>query len=365
MPKNNAEIFIKLSAHKKEEKDTGYLVCEDCILGSTGWLEYYAKELDINTVSPMTKIRVYRSAEELFNPDSMDTLEHKAVTIHHPKDFVNVENDQYLRKGTIYNVHRDGELLKADIIITDEKAKTIMRKIKCLSLGYKFNIVPLSDTEFAMKDIIYNHIALVERGRSKVARVQDCAIEIENKNGGINAMGLFNTKKADEQKAVTDSADIFEMLKTKIANGEITLDSIKPLFAKDEDKKADDEDKEDDKKKDDEKESEDECASKDEDKDDEKDKKDDKSDEKSEKKAKDSVEEIVDNRIAEALEKIAQKMQTAKGNDNEMFKANDTTPAPKADDRDVVLKNYFESTLNVHKNKDYKKECGSLSTLIK
>ena len=120
-----------------------------------------------------------------------------------------------------------------------------------------------------------------------------------------------------------------------------------------------------DEKKDDEKKSDDECASKDEDKDDEKDKKDDKSDEKSEKKAKDSVEEIVDSRIAEALEKIAQKMQTAKGNDNEMFKANDTTPAPKADDRDIVLKNYFENTLNVHKNKDYKKECGSLSTLIK
>ena len=365
--------YVKLSPNRKEETSTGYIICENCVLGSVGWLDYYAGELGIDGLPKHKRIRVYRSADELFNEESMRSLEQKALTISHPQDKVNIENDSNLRNGTIYNVRRDKDLLVGDIIITTEKAKKMLKKIKCLSLGYKFTIVPFNDTEFAMHDIVYNHIALVERGRSKVAHVKDSAENIETFNGGYSIMNMFK-KKEDKQTAnAKDSALV--SIKSALENGEISLDDLKNLvYAKDEEK-AEEEKKEDKK----EEEAKDECSSKDEekkseepekeakdeeeeDKEDEKAEKSEKDDKKSdEKEAKDSFEAFVTQKFDELLAKMSEKTAN-NGNDNALFEAKDEKPVEKQPEND--MKTYFEETLNVHKNKNYKKECGKLSQLI-
>ena len=361
--------YVKLSPNRKEETSTGYIICENCVLGSVGWLDYYAGELGIDGLPKHKRIRVYRIADELFNEESMRSLEQKALTISHPQDKVNIENDSNLRNGTIYNVRRDKDLLVGDIIITTEKAKKMLKKIKCLSLGYKFTIVPFNDTEFAMHDIVYNHIALVERGRSKVAHVKDSAENIETFNGGYSIMNMFK-KKEDKQTAnAKDSALV--SIKSALENGEISLDDLKNLvYAKDEEK-AEEEKKEEEAK--------DECSSKDEekkseepekeakdeeeeDKEDEKAEKSEKDDKKSdEKEAKDSFEAFVTQKFDELLAKMSEKTAN-NGNDNALFEAKDEKPVEKQPEND--MKTYFEETLNVHKNKNYKKECGKLSQLI-
>lgn len=173
----------KLSARKGLTPE-GYLVCYDVPIGRVGEQLYGAEELPDVTPDARGEIRISRPAEEVFAEESMRSYEGKPVVIEHPDVPVTPENWRELAMGHAQNVRRQGDLLLADLMITDTRAAKLitsgqMREISC---GYDAEYEETGPGAGVQRQITGNHIALVERGRCGPR----CAIQ-DHKRGGSMA----------------------------------------------------------------------------------------------------------------------------------------------------------------------------------
>lgn len=133
--------------------------------------------------------KVYRSVEEVSRYESVKSLVGKSVTdLHPPKDqngediFVNPENWKKYEVGHVLNpaYNYDSNIISSDIIIKDKEtidriltAKESGESIE-ISCGYwsvltKYSqpvIMADQEVEYEQTDIIYNHVALVPKGRA-------------------------------------------------------------------------------------------------------------------------------------------------------------------------------------------------------
>lgn len=386
--------LIQLSKNKYIEKETGYLICENAVLGSTGYQDYLAHELEINDVPPNTRIRVYRPAEEVFKPESLASLENKALVVLHPDEMVNSSNDSYLRKGNVYNVREEDGVIKGTIQVTDEDTINKTKHTKCLSLGYDLDLEPMEGEEnaFIARNIRYNHLALVPKGRSKVAQINDASCDIENQKKE-KYMSLFAKKindaekendkdekkdeivndeemkakdecgkmandeeesskeRKDEERDEREGAEedtVTKEIEKRVAKGDYTQRDLEKLLEKLKSKKGKEEIKEDYKER--------------------------KKEEK-EAKGKDSamtlfdIDNIKDEKVkAVALDEYKANLMTKKGmmfgNDSEAFKKVENTETHQVKDAEAERRSYYRNVLNPHKNKDYKKEECTLLDVI-
>ena len=167
----------------------GYLVCTDAVLGRTGSQEYTEKELGISNSNNI--VDVYRLEEYVFEEDSMNSLEGRPLTLNHPKELVTIENHNELAKGEVFNVRRDGNNIVGDIRVTDSKvAKLILdKKMRDLSLGYTQDLKYDEEKDiYYFTNIIYNHIALVKKGRAGNAIIKDEEIVMEGNEEQMEEM---------------------------------------------------------------------------------------------------------------------------------------------------------------------------------
>ena len=150
----------------------GMLICENAILGKAGVQKYHASELGLDSNSI---ILVERPEEEVFRDESLSSLRGKTLTLNHPDEDVSAENHSYLAKGFVLDVRRDGNLIRGDIKITDKDTIDLIlnKDMVELSLGYETKLEYKGSDSLVQRDIIYNHLALVERGRAEVARIVD------------------------------------------------------------------------------------------------------------------------------------------------------------------------------------------------
>lgn len=150
----------------------GMLICENAILGKAGVQKYHASELGLDSNSI---ILVERPEEEVFRDESLSSLRGKTLTLNHPDEDVSAENHSYLAKGFVLDVRRDGNLIRGDIKITDRDTIDLIlnKDMVELSLGYETKLEYKGSDSLVQRDIIYNHLALVERGRAEVARIVD------------------------------------------------------------------------------------------------------------------------------------------------------------------------------------------------
>lgn len=372
--------IIQLSKNKYIEKETGYLICENATLGSTGMQEYFAGDLGIEELAPNIRVKVYRPEEEVFKPESLASLENKAFTVYHPEEMVNSSNDSKLRKGSVYNVRREGNTIVGDIQVTDQDTIDKLQHIKCLSLGYNLDLDKMEDTEnsYIARNIKYNHLALVPKGRSKVAQINDSDQEImEDEYMSIfhRNVKVSDAEKEEEKKAkdVEEKEDVKEELEEeKKVEATDEEEKAEDCNSKDvEDCNSKDEEDEDDKKGEDEDTTE--KVEKKEEKVEEEKKEDNKEEEKvvekkEEKKIKDggemTLEEInnlQDDVRAVALAEYKAKMMADKGlvygDENSAFQKPVEEPKTAALDAEAERKSYYRNILNPHKNKDWKKEC--------
>ena len=157
--------------------NNGQLICENVILARTGYYDYRESEL-IDGGSDEKIVKVYRSPEEVFNEESIRSMNFKPLVDDHPSDNVTPETVSYLQKGFMTNVRRgtgnESSYLLADIVVTDP---AVIDKIRSgdkreLSVGYTSDIDE-QDGKYEMKNIRGNHIALCEAGRAGVAKIRD------------------------------------------------------------------------------------------------------------------------------------------------------------------------------------------------
>lgn len=147
-------------------------------LTSTGFLKvdaFLTRAGVFNYVTADGRVtRELRSPEEVFKADSLASLELVPVTDDHPSARVDATNVKDVAVGHVGDaVTRDGEKVRAKILITDAKAIAKVQAGKReTSCGYTCDVEATSGTyngapyDVVQKNIRYNHVAIVDRGRA-------------------------------------------------------------------------------------------------------------------------------------------------------------------------------------------------------
>lgn len=169
----NTYYATKISPHRGKT-DEGYLICSKVPVARIGYQFYLDKELGFEASEKIKKenngYNVYRPEEEVFSEETLSSFEGKPVTDDHPQEQVTSDNFQIYAKGNIKNVQRgDGDYkdyILADLVIWD---KELVNKIEngkqAVSVGYSCDYEE-HGKELWQKDIICNHIAIVDEGRA-------------------------------------------------------------------------------------------------------------------------------------------------------------------------------------------------------
>lgn len=158
----------------RDTKD-GYLIAMSRV-ARTGVQDYLASELGFvgNHI-----VRVNRSEDQVFSKDAMTSLSHAPVTVDHPAEMVDAASWRDLAVGEVgAEVMRDGEWLSVPLIVKDAAGIEAARSThKEISMGYSANIVDApdgADYDYDMREITFNHLALVPKGRAgSEARIGD------------------------------------------------------------------------------------------------------------------------------------------------------------------------------------------------
>ena len=150
---------------KAIKTDEGFIK-DSPIIGRTGILIY--QNADGSTR------REYRPPEEAFNIDSLASIRGKPITMGHHGLVTNETYNQSKPIGTVLSEGKqDGENIRADVVIYD--LNTDDRELSC---GYQTELEETSGVtpsgehyDAIQRNIRYNHLAIVPRGRAGNARL--------------------------------------------------------------------------------------------------------------------------------------------------------------------------------------------------
>lgn len=199
---------------KRELTPEGFLLCLDVPVARTGEMLYGIGEVPLDPGLDGL-IRVSRNAEDLFRSETLASCMGKPATLDHPEEFVTPATYASLSKGSMLNVRRgdgaDNDLMIADLLITEAEAIKAVQNdgIEEVSLGYEADYEQVSPGRGVQRNIVVNHVALVERGRCGPR----CAIgdkEMAKKTKLSFADRLrkaFMSKDADEAEKLAKEAE--------------------------------------------------------------------------------------------------------------------------------------------------------------
>ena len=145
--------------------DEGF-IRDSPIVGRTGILIYQNAD--------GTERREYRPPEEAFKADSLNSLLGKPITIGHKAMVTSKNAGKVNPVGTVLSEGRqDGNAIRADIVIYN--LDTAARELSC---GYSLTTDETPGTtpegeryDAIQRNIVYNHIAVVPKGRAGIARL--------------------------------------------------------------------------------------------------------------------------------------------------------------------------------------------------
>lgn len=211
-------------AIRKDEKPVftklGYLIATVYATRS-GVFDYYKADGSL--------YREYRPENEVFKPESMKSLEFKALTRLHPKEMLNSSNTSKYQKGIVLNeVVREGNFLKALVLVTDSDliAEITSGKLNQLSCGYTCEVIdgdgitPDGEKYNGIQtNIDYNHLASVSLGRAG----DQVRFKLDNKGDqiyneeteateetGDTVKNIINEQKGDQMK-VTLNGKVYNL----------------------------------------------------------------------------------------------------------------------------------------------------------
>ena len=212
--------------------DEGFI--EDSpIIGRTGILIY--QNADGSTR------REYRPPEEAFRADSLASIRGKPITMGHHGLVTNETYKQSKPIGTVLSDGKqDGENIRADVVIYE--LDTDDRELSC---GYQTEVeetpgvTPSGEHYDAIqRNIIYNHLAIVPRGRAGNARLNMDGEQIFMEVERMSKIKLDNGIEYDvpaevevAMKAMTEKADAskkeFDTLQAKFDSAVAEIEKLK------------------------------------------------------------------------------------------------------------------------------------------
>ena len=172
--------------------------------------------------APNSIVNVLRSADEVFNADSLATYSNVDVTNNHPTKLVDSTTFKDTSVGHVIGAKQSGDFVDISMIIKDAQAIADIESGKAqLSPGYKTTYIAETGTydatgetyEFKQTGIDVNHVAIVKRGRGGAqVRIDD--------NQGVPTMF----------KVILDSGQALEVADE--ASAKLVTDTIKDLTQK-------------------------------------------------------------------------------------------------------------------------------------
>jgi hypothetical protein len=165
----------------------GYLLCEEVPISRAGLMQYMAGEIPLEP-SRDGLIRVERTPDEVFHPDTLASFNGKPVTMgKHPPSLITPHTHKAYAVGTMFNVRR-GEGLRddymfADLLITDAQAiRTLDGAHPELSCGYDAEYEQLEPGRGRQHKIIGNHVTILDdKGRcGPTCSIGDSAVTANN-----------------------------------------------------------------------------------------------------------------------------------------------------------------------------------------
>lgn len=201
------------------------------IVGRTGILKYKNADGSMRYE--------YRPPDEAFNADSLASLQGKPITVGH-KAMVSAANAAKVQPiGTVLTAGRqDGDTIRADIVIYD--LPTSARELSC---GYSLDLDETPGTapdgqhyDAIQRNIRYNHVAVVPRGRAGIARLNmDGEQIIDDEKKGTKKMAndtmtKVRTDSGLEYDAAPEVGVYVEKLKKDIATAKKEHDTLQAKY---------------------------------------------------------------------------------------------------------------------------------------
>lgn len=155
--------------------------------------------------------RELRPAEEVFKNDSLASMKLIPVTNDHPPEQLNSENTKKYQAGyTSENVAQHmNNFMKVGVIVTDKSSiDDVMNGKTQLSAGYVCDLEMSSgiyDGEYydaIQRNIIYNHLAIVDVGRAG----PDAKIKLDDQNCFFNETVGYMVKKTERKDEVKENS---------------------------------------------------------------------------------------------------------------------------------------------------------------
>lgn len=154
---------------KRRRTPEGYLLIEGVPIARIGTMLYGPGETPV-PIGPDGYARIERNADEVFRPETIASMAGKPITNDHPPEDVSPSNWRQLSLGVAMNPRRgvgiEDDFTIADLLVQDAEAIRMIEEGKVeLSCGYDANYDLLGPGLGRQRDIIYNHLALVDKGR--------------------------------------------------------------------------------------------------------------------------------------------------------------------------------------------------------
>lgn len=183
--------------------------------------------------------RELKAPEEVFRPETLDSLRTIAVTDLHPTEFVNPSNYKRLSVGVVgENVTKKGDRVEADLVIQDANmiAKIDVGDRQEVSLGFTCDIDPTPGVfrgqhyDAVQRNIIHNHAAIGPSGWGRCGK--DVALRVDGQED-IQASSSESFDDKDTAPAVppkkVDKAEAkrkIHMIRYSDCGTKVTIDGV-------------------------------------------------------------------------------------------------------------------------------------------
>lgn len=201
----------------------GYLRC-DAYLTRAGIFQYRDAQGNVT--------REFRPPSEVFAKDSLESIKLVPVTMTHPPEgAVDAQTAKKYQCGSVGEfVKQDGEYVNATMMLTDAKlvAASLGGDMREISCGYTCEIEEVpgtyngEDYDVVQRDIRYNHVAVVPRGRA--GREVRLHIDAEG------AVMVRKTKAKQDKKGKTRRDGDTASSNTKEQGSNAVTDPIKAFY---------------------------------------------------------------------------------------------------------------------------------------
>jgi hypothetical protein len=213
---------------RREMTPEGFLICYDVPISRLGTMQYGASEVPVQAGSDGI-VHISRDAESLFSAKTIASFQGKPVVNDHPDDDVTPDNWADLAIGSVLNPRRNGDVLEADLIITDKEGIRLVISGKVeVSCGYDADYEETGTGTGRQINIIGNHLALVDQGRcGPRCSIGDTDMKFRDNAAAPRSSVLSLVLRAFTAKTADDKEKVLEEL-AKAHDGEGDLTKPEP-----------------------------------------------------------------------------------------------------------------------------------------